>query len=79
MNTKLIRISVGAYKRLLELKKEEGISITKLVDEMVVSYAAGTHFDKLSDVVKLASSKEGFIEALNEVMNEFDKKKRGGD
>lgn len=69
MSQKTIRISVGAYERLLELKEETGLSLTKLIDESVIHYATGKHFDKLSDVVKLASSKEGFIEALEEVFN----------
>ena len=73
MSEKTIRISVGAYERLLELKEETGLSLTKLIDESVIHYAAGTHFDKLSNAVKLASSKEGFIDAMNEIMEKFKK------
>lgn len=73
MNTRQVRISVGAYERLLELKEETGLSLTKLIDESVIHYSTGKHFDKLSDVVKLARSKEGFIEALEEVFNKIKK------
>lgn len=75
MSEKTIRISTGAYERLLELKEETGLSLTKLIDESVIHYAAGTHFDKISNAVKIASSKEGFIEALEEVFNKVRGKK----